>query len=160
MSAYFVAIALVLAFPADPPRPFQPLPELKDSDLARPNHMLTQANKDKFAASEPLPVGDFVLIVLPVQQGTAYRWKLAGPVPASLQFANADKDKPDLRQIRKGIVDGTAPPALGRIDALQVFKFKIAAPDPMAALKIRLVSVVDGTPSDKTFEVVLKTGRH
>lgn len=157
MTTCLVAFMLLRVLPAAPPVPFQPLLELTDKDLARPNHVLTQANKDKFAAAEPLPVGDFLLVVLPVRQGTTYRWKLSNPPPASLQFVNPDKDKPDLRQMRKEFAEGTAP--FGRVDALQVFKFKITAPDPRAALKICLVSVVDGAPSDKTFEVGLKTGQ-
>ncbi len=157
MTALRLIFVLFSAFPAAPPKPFEPLPALTDKDLASPNHVLTPANKAKFTASESLPVGDFVLVVLPVREGTTYRWKLADPVPSSLEFVNAHKNKPDIRQMRKEFAEGNAP--FGRVDALQVFKFKVSAADPKVALKFRLQSVTDGAPSDKTFEVVMKTGR-
>ncbi len=76
MYGYLLPTAIALALPAAQLRIKQGLPELTQAELGSPNHILTSNNKPSFVVREILPVGDVLGVILPVQQGTAYRWRV------------------------------------------------------------------------------------
>src|SRR5437016_6191840 len=82
MWKWLVLIPLILNTPhpaSQSPRPFEPPPELTDEELRPPHHVLTPRNKKKYSEKALLPVGDELVVVLPVQLGTAYRWFRESP---------------------------------------------------------------------------------
>jgi hypothetical protein len=165
----FVLIMTPSLAAAQAPKPYQPLPELTDAEVKPPNHVLTSKNREQFAATEVIPVGENLVVVLPVRQAVAYRWSLELPKnPDDLAAFNnvfrrlnppQGEKKNDLRAPRKDFgVEATGP--LGRVDALQVFQFKVQTPSPPQGLPVRfrLVDVINGAPSDVVFEARVRTG--
>ncbi len=165
---YLLALVLVMpTFAFAQLRPFQPRPELTDAELMPPNHVLTSKNRDAFVAREVLPVGDFLTVVLPVQTSVTFRWRLELPkspkdlvaFESSLRWMNPPTDgkKEDLRALRPGFADNKGE-NLGRVDALQVFRFQILAPAENLPVAFRLVDILNNDqPSDVVFEARLNT---
>ena len=84
-------------------------------------------------------------------------WRALKDIPDDVRagvrsgLANEKKDgKPDLRSMNdelKGQVTGP----LGRPDALQIFRLEVKEPVREIPLRFRLVSSIDGRPSETTF---------
>lgn len=148
------------------PHPYRRRPPLTDQEIGPPNHLLTPGNKGKFVATGSVPVGANLVVVLPVQSGVAYRWRLELPKdPAELAvFQRAlrrivppgDGKREDLRALRQDFVTRTGG-LVGKVDALQVFKFEATAPASHIPIKFRLVAVVDDAPSNVVFEARVRT---
>ncbi len=148
------------------PHPNRPRPALTDPEVRPPNHVLTPANKEKFVTTEFVPVGENLVIVLPVQSGVAYRWRFEPPKDTNdlATFTKAlrrlyppgSETRDDVRAIRKGF-ETQAGGLLGKVDALQVFKFEAVAPADRVPIRFRLVGVADDAPSEVVFEARVRT---
>lgn len=150
LQANWLSAWLLPLLVAQLPAAFEPLPEIKHEELLRPNHILTVKNRKNFCDHEVIPVGQFLEVVLPVQQGTNFAWKLEDYDRTVLKTVDAKSDgKPDLRRVPREFEE-PAPGRFGRPDALQLFRFEVVKPARDLPLRFRKVRLSDGQPAEGT----------
>jgi hypothetical protein len=145
------------------------LPKLTQEELAPPNHIVVPkrdqsfSEREVFVVREPIAVGDILGVILPVQQGVAFRWKRESSPrqdernasERAFRWLNPNDGKADLREMREDFGFLATGP-LGRADALQIFRFQAIAPVQNIILRFRLVGF-DGQPSERVFSVRVHT---